>query len=88
MGLVTIVPLVEVISFGLWSSMPMGVHKSRTTKHHHWSGKGFTTISIGYKVFAHSSSIQIILQIYIWETTSTCSCKQRINCTQHPTLLS
>jgi hypothetical protein len=30
MGLVTIVPLVEVISFGLWSSMPMGVHKSKT----------------------------------------------------------
>ncbi len=33
MGLVNIVPLVETVSFGLWSLMPMGAHKSKTIKH-------------------------------------------------------
>ncbi len=78
MGLIAIVPHVEAISFGLWSSMPMGAHKSRTTKHHHGSGKGITAVNIEYKVPTHSLNIQIILQIYIWETTSIVHANKRL----------
>jgi hypothetical protein len=87
-GLITIVPPIEEVSFGLWSSMPMVTHKNKIVEHHRCSGKGIIVVSIGYRMLAHSPNIQIVLQIYIWETTSTCSCKQMINSTQHPTLLS
>jgi hypothetical protein len=88
MGLITIIPPIEAVSFGFWSLMPMQAHKSRVGEYdHYWSGKGITTINIGYKVPAHSLNIQIVLHINIWETMSICSCKQGINPLQYPTLL-
>jgi hypothetical protein len=53
--------IVEAISFGLGSSMPMGAHENRTTKHHCRNGKGTKIIISGYKVPTHSLNIQIIL---------------------------
>jgi hypothetical protein len=88
MGLITIIPPIEIVSFGYWYLMPMGTHKSRVVKHDYWSGKGIATINIGYKVPTHSLNIQIVLQINIWEIISTCSCKQGINPLQYPTLVS
>jgi hypothetical protein len=50
--------------------------------------KGITAVNIGYIMPAHSPNVQIVMHIYIWETTFICSCKQGINSLQHPTLLS